>query len=70
MVVTAWAQRYFTNNLHRHTEGKTVGLTYFKECGFRDDTIEKFQLGYCSTIFAPLPAQPFARLKLEYLVRV
>lgn len=46
MVVTAWAQRYFTNNLHKHSEGKSIGLSYFRERGFREDIIDKFQLGY------------------------
>jgi DNA primase len=46
MVVTAWAQRYFTNNLFKHSEGKSIGLSYFRERGFRDDIIDKFQLGY------------------------
>ena len=46
MVVTAWAQRHFSDNLHKHSEGKSVGLSYFRERGFRDDIIEKFQLGY------------------------
>ncbi len=47
MVVTAYAQRYFSDTLHKHSDGKTIGLAYFRERGFRDDTIEKFQLGYC-----------------------
>lgn len=47
MVVTAYAQRYFSDTLHKHSDGKTIGLAYFKERGFRDDIIEKFQLGYC-----------------------
>lgn len=46
MVVTAWAQRYFTDNLFKHSEGKSIGLSYFRERGFRDDIIDKFQLGY------------------------
>lgn len=46
MLVTAWAQRYFTDNLHKHSEGKTIGLSYFRERGFRDDIVDKFQLGY------------------------
>lgn len=46
MVATAYAQRYFTNILHKHTDGKNIGLSYFRERGFRDDIIEKFQLGY------------------------
>ena len=46
MVVTAWAQGYFTDTLHKHSEGKSIGLSYFRERGFRDDIVEKFQLGY------------------------
>ncbi len=47
MVVTAYAQRYFSDTLNKHSDGKTIGMAYFKERGFRDDIIEKFQLGYC-----------------------
>lgn len=47
MVVTAYAQRNFSDNLHKHSDGKTIGMAYFRERGFRDDIIEKFQLGYC-----------------------
>jgi len=47
MVVSAYAQRYFSDMLHKHSDGKTIGMSYFRERGFRDDTIEKFQLGYC-----------------------
>lgn len=45
-IVMQYAQRYFTNNLHNTDEGKSVGLSYFIERGFRHDIIEKFQLGY------------------------
>ena len=47
MVVSAFAQRYFSDNLHKHSDGKTIGMAYFRERSFRDDIIEKFQLGYC-----------------------
>lgn len=45
-IVNAWAQQYFSQMLHEHMEGKTVGMRYFIERGFREDTIRKFQLGY------------------------
>ncbi|MDA0882872.1 MAG: DNA primase [Bacteroidetes bacterium] len=45
-VVMAHAQQYFTDQLMNSEEGKTIGLSYFKERGFRDDIIKKFQLGY------------------------
>ena len=45
-IVNSWAQQYFTTQLHETPEGRTVGLRYFAERGFRNDTIRKFQLGY------------------------
>ena len=45
-IINEHARTYFVNMLHQHQEGKTVGLSYFKERGFRDDIIKKFQLGY------------------------
>lgn len=46
LIVNSWAQKYFTTQLYEHQEGKAVGLRYFAERGFREDTIRKFQLGY------------------------
>ena len=46
LIVNSWAQQYFTTQLYEHVEGKTIGLRYFAERGFREDTIRKFQLGY------------------------
>ena len=45
-ILNAYAQKSFTANLFEHQEGKLVGLPYFRERGFRDDIIRKFQLGY------------------------
>lgn len=45
-IVNAWAQQYFSQMLYEHVEGKTVGMRYFIERGFREETIRKFQLGY------------------------
>lgn len=45
-IINEYARDYFVNTLHQHIEGKSVGLSYFKERGFRDDIIKKFQLGY------------------------
>lgn len=46
LILNEYARNYFVNILHEHIEGKTVGLSYFRERGFRDDIIRKFQLGY------------------------
>ncbi|MBK5722644.1 DNA primase [Dysgonomonas sp. Marseille-P4677] len=45
-ILNDYARDYFVNTLHNHIEGKSVGLSYFKERGFREDIITKFQLGY------------------------
>jgi DNA primase len=47
IVVSSYAQKKFTDNLYNTDEGKSVGLSYFRERGFREDIIQKFQLGYC-----------------------
>lgn len=47
MIVSAFAQKYFSNYLLKENEGRTVGLSYLRERGIRDDMIAKFELGYC-----------------------
>ena len=46
LVVTAYAARQFTENLFQTDEGISVGLTYFKERGFRQNILKKFEVGY------------------------
>ncbi len=45
MAVTAFATSYFSSQLAAE-EGRAIGLTYFRNRGFRDDTLKKFELGY------------------------
>lgn len=45
-ILNEYARDYFVKTLHEHPEGKAVGLSYFRERGFRDDIVKKFQLGY------------------------
>lgn len=45
MAVTEFARKFFTRQLQTE-EGRAIGLSYLRKRGFRDDTIEKFQLGY------------------------
>ena len=47
MIVSDFAKKTFCDSLNNNSEGKAVGLSYFKERGFREDTIRKFELGYC-----------------------
>ncbi|MFC2104190.1 DNA primase [Bacteroidota bacterium] len=46
LVVTKFANTYFQEKLHTSTEGRAIGLSYFKERGFHDEIIKKFELGY------------------------
>ncbi|MGB4769818.1 MAG: DNA primase [Chitinophagaceae bacterium] len=46
-IVNKFAQEFFANILFNEQEGITAGLGYLKERDFREETIRKFQLGYC-----------------------
>jgi DNA primase len=45
-LISSYAQKYYSEILYENEHGKAIGLSYFKERGFRDDIIKKFQLGY------------------------
>lgn len=45
--VNSFAQQYFSSTMKNDEEGLAVGMSYFRERGFRDAIIDKFQLGYC-----------------------
>ena len=45
-LVNEFAKEYFHDTLMNVDEGKAIGLSYFKERGFTDETIKKFSLGY------------------------
>jgi DNA primase len=53
-IVSAWAAKFFQEQMHLTEEGKSIGLSYFKERGFRDDIIKKFELGYSPDIWDAL----------------
>lgn len=46
-LVSNFAKEYFHDILMNSTQGKAIGLSYFKERGFNEDSIKKFDLGYC-----------------------
>ncbi len=46
LVLSAYASRQFTENLFQTDEGMTIGLSYFKERGFQQNTLKKFEAGY------------------------
>lgn len=45
-IVNKFAQQFFSEVLLSSEEGVNVGLTYLKERGFREEIIQKFELGY------------------------
>lgn len=45
-IINQFAQQFFTRILFESEEGQDIGLSYFRERGFREETIRKFQLGY------------------------
>ena len=46
-LVSDFAQQHFKEMLWDTELGKAIGLSYFKERGFTEETIKKFELGYC-----------------------
>lgn len=45
-VLNEWARDYFVDTLHNTPDGIAIGKAYFRQRGFRDDIIRKFQLGF------------------------
>ena len=46
-ILNEWARDWFKKQLWETQDGKAIGLAYFRNRGFRDDILEKFQVGYC-----------------------
>ena len=45
-IVSEYAKDFFSDTLINSSEGKSIGFSYFKERGFSDETIKKYDLGY------------------------
>ncbi|RPG67181.1 MAG: DNA primase [Flavobacteriaceae bacterium TMED42] len=56
-LVAQYAAGFFEKNLWETELGKSIGLTYFKERGFKDETIIKFALGYSPESYDALSKQ-------------
>ena len=46
-ILNEWARGWFKNQLWETQDGRAIGLAYFRNRGFRDDILEKFQVGFC-----------------------
>ena len=53
-IVSQFAANFFENQLWNSQDGKAIGLSYFKERGFREDILKKFNLGYSPDIWDAL----------------
>jgi DNA primase len=69
-VISQYAAHFFTNEMWTGEQGRAIGLSYFKERGFREDIIRKFELGYSPDQWdALLLSAKAAGHKEEYLER-
>ena len=67
-LVSEFAKDYFHNTLLHSEEGKAIGLSYFKERGFTNETIKKFALGYSPETWDALTKEALGKgYKLEFL---
>ncbi len=67
-VVSEFARDWFHKTLLNSQQGKAIGLTYFKERGFSDETITKFQLGYSPDEWEAFTSEALRKgYKLEFL---
>ena len=59
-IINAFANKYFQEQLWKGKEGRAIGLSYFQERNFSEETIKKFQLGY-----SPKQKDAFSKLALK-----
>jgi len=53
-IVSQFASAFFANELWTGADGRAIGLSYFKERGFREDILRKFELGYSPDVWDAL----------------
>lgn len=68
-IINEWALHYFQDNLLNTKKGQAIGMQYFRSRGFRDDTINRFQLGYAMPERDALARTALAKgFKEQYLI--
>ena len=68
LIALNYAKKHFSHNLLETSEGKGIGLSYFKERGFNDKTIQVFELGYSMDSWDALTKQALSeQFNLEVL---
>ena len=67
-LVSEFAKTYFHTTLLNTEEGKAIGLSYFKERGFTNETIKKFALGYSPETWDAFTKEALGKgYKMEFL---
>lgn len=70
-LVSEFAKMYFQDTLLNSEEGKAIGLSYFKERGFTNETIAKFGLGYSPETWDAFTKEALSKgYQLDYLEKV
>ena len=69
-IVNNFARDYFQDILKNHIDGRSIGMAYLRQRGFRDDIIEKFQIGYCTESHDAMSQEALRKgYKKEFLVK-
>ncbi len=67
-LVNEFAQNFFERQLHKTDIGKSIGLGYFKERGFSNESMEQFKLGYSPDVWEAFTSEAIKKgYKLEFL---
>jgi len=70
-LISEFAKTYFHDTLLNTEEGKAIGLSYFKERGFTNETIAKFGLGYSPEAWDAFTKEALSKgYQLDYLEKV
>ncbi|HUS86678.1 MAG TPA: DNA primase [Bacteroidales bacterium] len=70
LVISSYAARIFEENLFKSEEGAAIGLSYFKQRGFRQETLKAFNVGYCHDKWDGFTERALKDgYKLNYLVK-
>ncbi|MBR6174046.1 MAG: DNA primase [Bacteroidales bacterium] len=71
LIVNEFALKFFMDQLRNTEEGKLMGMSYLKERGFQDATIDKFQLGYSPDAWDSFTKAALEKgYKEEYLIEL
>src|SRR5574344_651755 len=69
-VVNEFAKDYFINILNNHIDGKSIGMSYLRNRGMRDDIIKKFQIGYSTLTHDAIAKEAISKgYKKEFLIK-